>query len=206
MSTELPFSAAAERNAEPIATKLAELSTEKSLDVLEIGSGTGQHVAFFADRFPEWSFQPSDRNSDYFDAIRHRAMELPNIREPIVVDLLHAQTWPNTQRFGLVLAINVFQVAPKEVIGGLYQLASQILEPGGKIITYSPLKHKGRYTSQGDAAFDQRLRERDPQLGIRSSESLNQAAMESGFELRQEIPMPANNWLTLASSSSLNRN
>jgi cyclopropane fatty-acyl-phospholipid synthase-like methyltransferase len=199
MNVELPFSAAAERNAEPIATKLAELSTEKSLDVLEIGSGTGQHVAFFADRFSGWTFHPSDRNSDYFDAIRHRAAKRPNIREPIVVDLLHSQSWPNTEKFGLILAINVFQVAPKEVIGGLYQLARQVLEPGGKIITYSPLTHQGRYTSEGDAAFDQRLRERDPQLGIRSLESLKQAAMESNFELRQEIPMPANNWLTLAS-------
>ena len=199
MSAELPFSAAAERNADPIAAKLAELSTEKSMDVLEIGSGTGQHVAFFAARFPGWTFHPSDRNSDYFDAIRHRSDRLPNIREPIVVDLLQNQGWPNSKKFGLVLAINVFQVAPLEVIGGLYQLAAQVLEPGGKIITYSPLTHEGRYTSEGDAAFDRRLRERDPQLGIRSLESLKQAAMESRFELRQEIPMPANNWLTLAS-------
>ena len=198
VNVELPFSAAAERNAEPIAKKLSELSTENSLNVLEIGSGTGQHVAFFADRISSWRFQPSDRNDEYFDAIRQRSRHLTNVEEPIVVDLLHGERWPDGRNFDLVLAINVFQVAPIEVVEALYRLAARALKPNGCIVTYSPLTHQGRFSSDGDAAFNQRLRERDPKLGIRSLETLKQGAETYGFNTVTEFPMPANNWLTLA--------
>ena len=88
MTEVLPFSSAAERNAEPIAQKLTELLAEEPAQILEIGSGTGQHVAFFAARFPGWHFQPSDRTDEYFDAIRQRISGKSNVRNPLLLDLL----------------------------------------------------------------------------------------------------------------------
>ena len=198
VNVELPFSAAAERNAKPIADKLAELSTGNSLTVLEIGSGTGQHVAFFAERFPGWRFQPSDRSDEYFDAIRQRSTHLANVEGPIRLDLLESRAWPEGASFDLVVAINVFQVAPVEVVDALYRLAAQALKPDGCIVTYSPLTHRGEFSSDGDAAFNQRLKERDPRLGIRALEDLRQGAEAYGFTALTEFPMPANNWLTWA--------
>ena len=85
------------------------------------------------------------------------------------------------------------------MVEALYKLGESSLKPGGKVVTYSPLTHQGRYTSEGDAAFDERLRERDPKLGIRSIEKLRACAERSGFTNFEEHPMPANNWLTVAS-------
>ena len=198
MTEVLPFSSAAERNAEPIAQKLTELLAEEPAQILEIGSGTGQHVAFFAERFPEWTFQPSDRNSEYFDAVHQRISGLENVLSPLVLDLLNPpQMEPDSVDY--IIAINVFQVAPIEVVEALYKLGESSLRPGGKVVTYSPLTHQGRHTSEGDAAFDERLRERDPRLGIRGFEELRACAERFGFTRLEEHPMPANNWLTVAS-------
>ena len=87
MTEVLPFSSAAERNADPIAQKLTELLPEEPARILEIGSGTGQR-RLFAERFPEWTFQPSDRNNEYFDAIRQRISNSRNVSSPLVLDLL----------------------------------------------------------------------------------------------------------------------
>ena len=198
MTEVLPFSSAAERNADPIAQKLTELLPEEPARILEIGSGTGQHVAFFAERFPEWTFQPSDRNNEYFDAIRQRISNSRNVSSPLVLDLLSPPPM-EPDSFDYIIAINVFQVAPIEVVEALYKLGESSLRPGGKVVTYSPLTHQGRHTSEGDAAFDERLRERDPKLGIRSIEKLRACAERSGFANFEEHPMPANNWLTVAS-------
>lgn len=197
MTIELPYSAAAERNASPLADKLTELISVEKPRILEIGSGTGQHVAFFAERFSDWSFQPSDQNSEYFDAIRHRTMENRNVESPLVLDLL--APYPNFDTcFDVILAINVFQVAPIEVVDSLYSLARENLNSSGIVLTYSPLTHAGRFTSEGDQAFNARLKERDPRLGIRSFEELKTCAEQNGFSSIEEYAMPANNWLTLA--------
>ena len=198
MTEDLPFSAAAERNMSPISQKLTELVTAESVRVLEVGSGTGQHVAFFAERFPAWEFQPSDQNDEYFEVIRQRISGATNVQAPIVTDLLSPPSFETT-RFDCLIAINVFQVAPINVVEGLYKLGQAALNPGGKIITYSPLTHHGRFTSQGDASFDARLRDRDPNLGIRGVEELRTQAERFGFSTFTEHPMPANNWLTVAS-------
>ena len=113
MTEVLPFSSAAERNAEPIAQKLTELLAEEPARILEIGSGTGQHVAFFAERFPEWTFQPSDRNNEYFDAVRQRISNLENVSSPLVLDLLNPPPM-EPDSFDYIIAINVFQVAPSK--------------------------------------------------------------------------------------------
>ena len=115
-----------------------------------------------------------------------------------MVDLLKPPSL-EAQSFDYILAFNVFQVAPAEVIDALYKLGQYVLRTGGKVVTYSPLTHQGHFTSEGDAAFDARLRDRDPRLGIRSKEALSASAKLYGFDTFEEYSMPANNWLTVAS-------
>ncbi len=197
MTSHLPFSGAAERNQEPISEILAELLAVDTPRILEIGSGTGQHVEFFAGRFPHWQLQPSDRDNTNFDAIEARASTYPNVASPVLIDLLSPPT-DIPRVYDAVLAVNVFQVAPSAIVDALFHLARTVLRPSGQVFTYSPLTHKGHFTSEGDRQFHMRLRERSPDLGIRSFEEVQRAALDAGFSSCTEHAMPANNWLTHA--------
>ena len=96
MTEVLPFSSAAERNADPIAQKLTELLPEEPARILEIGSGTGQHVAFFAERFQSGLSSQARWNNEYFDAIRQRISNSGNVSSPLVLDLLSPPQWNPT--------------------------------------------------------------------------------------------------------------
>ena len=101
---------AALRNREPIAEVLGDWLPASGL-VLEIASGTGEHAMFFAERFPNLEWQPSDVHPDALASIAawSAAAGLPNVRPAIVVDagepdwsIERAATWHASRLLVLV--------------------------------------------------------------------------------------------------------
>lgn len=190
------------RNKDAIAARLGEILAGRSGLVLEIGSGTGQHAATFASAFPHLEFQPTDPVAEHVASIAAWGKDsgLANLREPAQLDALAAPwTLPSSAlpRDGLtaVLAINVIHIAPWPVAEGILAGAARHLAADGLMIFYGPYKKDGQ-TAASNVAFDQALRAKNPQFGVRELGDLVASAEAAGLALRQEHEMPANN-LTL---------
>lgn len=211
---------AALRNREPIADVLSEWLPQRGL-VLEIASGTGEHAVHFAERFPQLEWQPSDVHADALASITawRNAAGLPNLREPVVLDA-SAGDWPvdhadavlsikmdsdscdeqeTTENcgFDVVLNLNMVHISPWSAALGLLDGAARVLKRGGALILYGPWLRAGVETAPSNLAFDQQLRERDQEWGLRRVEDFDVAASERGFALEQTRAMPANNLMLL---------
>jgi SAM-dependent methyltransferase len=182
-----------ERNKQPIVEVLARVLPPKGL-VLEIGSGTGQHVAHFAKALPALTFQPSE-----MDAERHASIaawvahdRLANVRPPLAFDVTRLP-WP-VRAADAVVCINVIHISPWEATFALMKGAGEILPPGGVLVTYGPYRREGRHTAPSNEAFDASLKSRDPRWGVRDMEEVVAAAHAQGLQLEDTVPMPANNF------------
>jgi SAM-dependent methyltransferase len=168
-------------------------------DVLELGSGGGAHIAYFAPHFPGLRFQPSDRDSSFFGAVdaNRSAAGLSNIALPVIVDLTKAETWPRAEDrlYDVIFAINVFHVAPRAAIDDAAEVAAAALKPGGRLAIYGPFKVEGRHTSASNEAFDASIRAQNPAWGLRDVRNLEKAAGQRGVILQARHDMPANNLL-----------
>ncbi|MGN6059495.1 MAG: DUF938 domain-containing protein [Sphingomicrobium sp.] len=187
---------AALRNREPIAEVLREWLPEAGL-VLEIASGTGEHVVYFAERFPALEWQPSDLHADALasiDAWRESAA-LTNVRAPLKIDASSAD-WPVSEA-DAVLSINMVHISPWASALGLLNGAARLLPPGGPLILYGPWLSADIETAPSNLEFDANLRSRDPEWGLRSVEEFAAAAEERGLRLEQTRAMPANNLMLL---------
>lgn len=199
--SELAFSAAADRNKEPILAVLREV-LGPSGTALEIASGTGQHVAFFAQAFPTWTWQPSDAEDSMLPAIRGRiaAARLANVRAPVLLDVTQAH-WPFTERFDAIYCANMLHIAPWAACAGLMRGAARCLRSGGPLAIYGPFLEDDVPTAPGNLAFDESLRQRDPAWGIRHRAAVELEARKEGLVLGQRHAMPANNLLLVFRSS-----
>jgi SAM-dependent methyltransferase len=186
---------AALRNREPIAEVLADWLPESGL-VLEIASGTGEHSAFFAKRFPNLDWQPSDVHPDALASIRAWRAEagLPNFRDPLIVDAA-APDWP-IKRGDALLTINMVHISPWVSALGLIAGAARVLTPGAPMILYGPWLKDDIPTVASNLAFDADLKARDPEWGLRRVEDFAGAA-RGRFELVEIRAMPANNLMLL---------
>lgn len=189
---------AAERNREPILGVLRRVLPRQGT-VLEIASGTGQHVAHFAAALPGLVFQPSDRTDQDFASILAWCAHAgaANARAPIVLDVT-SDPWPAT--VGTVDAIfsaNMIHIAPWEACLGLLRGAGAHLAPGGVLVTYGPYRIGGAHTAPSNEAFDLDLRARDPRWGVRDLDDVARVAAQHGLVLEERVAMPANN-LTIA--------
>jgi hypothetical protein len=195
MSEPLPCSAAAERNKQPILDVLCDVLPPRGL-VLEIASGTGQHVMHFAAALPALDWQPSDPNPERVATIAARlaTASLANVRAPLALDV-RADPWPLVATATAVVCINMIHIAPPSATTALLAGARRALDPagGGLLLLYGPFKQGGRHTAPSNAAFDASLRAEDPAWGIRELEAVTQEAASCGFELTAVVPMPANN-------------
>jgi SAM-dependent methyltransferase len=189
-------SPAAERNKEPILQVLAGL-LPRAGSILEIGSGTGQHVAYFAAALPGLQWQPSDLDARLLRVAAQRleAQGLRNVATPLRLDTRELP-WP-IETAGAVLCINVVHIAPWSVTVGLMQGASSVLGPGAPLILYGPYKVGGRHTADSNAAFDRSLRARNAEWGVRDLDRMTELAESHGFELESSIAMPANNLIVV---------
>jgi SAM-dependent methyltransferase len=187
---------AALRNREPIADVLEDWLPSSGL-VLEIASGTGEHIAFFAGRFPRLDWQPSDVHPDALSSIRgwRADVGLPNLREPFVLDAAAAD-WP-IRHADALLNTNMVHISPWAAALGLIAGASRVLSPGGSLILYGPWLADSIATAPSNLAFDADLKRRDPQWGLRRVEDFAQAAARKGFDLAETRAMPANNLMLL---------
>lgn len=186
----------AERNKQPILEVLARVLPPRGL-VLEIGSGTGQHVAHFAKALPALTFQPSE-----MDVERHASIEawvaeakLSNVKPPLAIDVTK-HPWPlsTVGAADAIVCINVIHISPWQATLGLMAGAGRILPAGGVLVTYGPYLRDGAHTAQSNESFDASLRARNPLWGIRDIDKVAEAAADEGLALDEVVPMPANNF------------
>jgi SAM-dependent methyltransferase len=158
--------------------------------VLEIASGTGEHVAYFAAALPGLRFQPSDPDPTRRASIDAWTHGLDNVERAIDLDV--TQAWPD-QAFNAVLCINMIHIAPWTAAEALMAGAAKKLLPGGKLILYGPFIIEGVHTAPSNAAFDADLRSRNPEWGVRDSLEVSALAARFGFSSPETVEMPANN-------------
>jgi len=187
------FAAAAARNCEPILDVLRRVLPARG-EVLEIASGTGQHVTHFAKALPELQWQPSDPDAGMrasiaaFIAHEH----LANVRPPLALDV-GLVPWPVT-RADAVTCINMIHIAPWQAALDLLAGAARVLVPGGILVLYGPYRRFGRHTAESNAAFDAQLRASDPDWGVRDLEAVLDVARDHDLVDQEIVPMPANNF------------
>lgn len=180
------------RNRQPILDVLQPRLPQDGL-VLEVASGSGEHVAHFAAALPRLVFQPSDPSAAARASIDDWAATsgLANIRPALDLDA-EAEAWP-IEHASAVLCCNMIHIAPWSAAVGLIAGASRVLSTGGLLYLYGPYRRAGRHTAPSNDAFDRDLQERNPAWGVRDLEAVSELAAAHGFEAPEIIDMPANN-------------
>jgi SAM-dependent methyltransferase len=197
------------RNHQPIWVVLQKFLDGKSGDVLEAGSGTGQHVIDFARRSPDLTWWPSDLNDAHLKSISawRADARLPNVRPPLRIDLSDP-AWCREMHDGsgpgpllAVLCANVIHIAPWRVAEGLFAGATRYLRADGRLFLYGPFKRHGKHTALSNAVFDTSLRDNNPEWGVRDIADVTALAEGADMNLVEIAEMPANNLvLTFARS------
>ncbi|NJC05662.1 cyclopropane fatty-acyl-phospholipid synthase-like methyltransferase [Sphingomonas kaistensis] len=185
-------SPAALRNREPILAVLKEW-LPPSGHVLEIAAGTGEHALHFAAAFPDLDWQPTDPDPEARASIdAYREDEgTPNLKPALLLDVT-AATWP-VAHADAILAVNLVHISPPEANTGLLAGAARLLSPRTPLILYGPWRVQGQLLVYSNAAFDAKLKERDPRFGLRDLGAFAAEARDAGFDLAERRDMPANN-------------
>ena len=185
-------SPSAERNREPIAKVLSQVLPQSGL-VLEVGSGTGEHVIHFARVMPHLTWQPSEQDKDCLRSISAWAADeaQANVLRPLYLDVTDAQ-WPIATAQAIV-CLNMIHIAPWSVAQALLRGASRILPPGGLLCLYGPYRVGGKHMSASNRAFDAQLRAMNSEWGVRDLDALANDARTFNIELARTFQMPANN-------------
>lgn len=187
---------AAVRNREPIADVLGEWLPKSGL-VLEIASGSGEHAVYFAERFPQLEWQPSDIHPDALNSIAAWRDEtrLSNVRPPLTLDA-SSSDWP-IDRADALLSINMVHISPWKSALGLLDGASRLLKSGAPLIIYGPWLKADIPTAPSNLDFNADLKRRDPEWGLRKVEDFCAEAESRGLQLEATRIMPANNLMLL---------
>jgi SAM-dependent methyltransferase len=185
-------SPAAERNKQPI-LEVLEKVLPRGGTVLEIASGTGQHVVHFARALPALVWQPTDVEPELRAAAAARvaAAALANLLPPLRLDVLDA-SWPVAEA-AAVLCINMIHISPSAATPALMRGAARVLGERAPLILYGPFRRPGYPTAPSNEAFDASLRARNPDWGLRDLDEVAASARAHGFELADIVAMPANN-------------
>jgi len=183
-------SPAAARNRAPILDVLRRVLPARGL-VLEIASGSGEHVVYFAAALAQLTWQPTDPDPEALTSIAayRAAARLPNLLPPLALDA-SAPIWPVTHADAIV-AINMIHIAPWAAAEGLMAGAERLMAP--VLVLYGPFREGGRHTAPSNAAFDESLRARNREWGVRDLDEVAALASRHGLMLHERIAMPANN-------------
>ena len=183
----------AERNKGPILEILRRFLPQTGL-VLEIASGTGQHVAHFAGALPGLTWQPSDADAELRASVAlwTREEEHANVNVPLDLDVCRSP-WP-LARADAIVCINMIHGATWAATQGLFRGAGRVLSAGGIVFLYGPYRRFGRHTASSNERFDAQLRAQDPEWGLRDMEEVARTAGKEGIDLVATIEMPANNF------------
>jgi SAM-dependent methyltransferase len=188
-----PFSAACERNREPILAELRRV-LPSSGRVLEIGSGTGQHAVYFGAALPALSWQTSDLPSNHPGIHAWLAEEAPsNVLPPLELDVRSGQ-WP-AGPWDAVFTANTCHIMAWDEVVAMLTGAARALRAGGTLCVYGPFNYAGQFTSESNALFDMSLKAQGEHMGLRNFEDVNGVAQENGLVLQEDCSMPANNRL-----------
>ena len=183
----------AERNREPILQVLkSNLDLEKPMKCLEIASGSGTHVGYFAQHLPHIVWQPSDYETENLPSLRAYKSEHQNILDPLIIDVSKSIELDKFQP-DFMLCINMIHISPWECTLGLLANAGQLLKTGGKLITYGPYRVNGILEPESNRSFDRSLQGMNFLWGIRDIKDIETEAAREGLELINIIDMPANN-------------
>ena len=189
----MPFSEACERNKGPILDVLRSVFADRS-NVLEIGSGTGQHAVHFAAHLEHVTWHPTERLGGLPElTARIQAEGGRNLRQPTVLDVRQS-VWP-LRSVDAVFTANTLHILSWPEVTAMFQGIGGTLTPGGTVCIYGPFKYAGRYTSPSNLEFDRLLQERDPDSGIREIHDLTALASGFGLRLAADHDLPANNRL-----------
>jgi cyclopropane fatty-acyl-phospholipid synthase-like methyltransferase len=191
---EKPNAPSCERNRDPILDVLRVHFADRR-DILEIGSGTGQHAVHFAAAMPSWRWQCTDR-AENLPGIKQWLDEaaLPNTPAPLALDVNDA--WP-AHRYDAVFSANTLHIMSWDEVKRLFAHLAAVTTCDAKIAIYGPFNSQGRYTSESNAAFDVWLQARGAHMRIRDAEAVDALAEQAGFRLTEDIAMPANNRLRI---------
>ncbi len=188
-----PYSAACANNSAAILKQLSRLLI-KAKSVLEIGSGTGQHAAYFAEGLQHLIWQTSDviDNHEGINCWVAEA-ELSHLLAPITLDV--TQDMELESRYDAIFMANTLHIMPWSVVEKCLKKASMYLNTNGLLIVYGPFNYNGKFTSGSNQQFDQHLKESNFERGIRDFEKVDQLATSLGFSFKEDNAMPANNRL-----------
>ncbi|WP_373235547.1 DUF938 domain-containing protein [Cohaesibacter celericrescens] len=180
------------RNRDPILELLRDVLPESGT-VLEIASGSGEHIPHFASSLPALTWQPSDPSPQARESIQAWSQEETqnNLLPPLDIDTT-SETWP-IEYADAMIAINMVHISPWAATQGLFKKAGNILPSGGTLVLYGPYRQEGRPFVDSNAEFDAYLRAKNPAWGIRQVEDVINAANQYGLTLTSIVEMPANN-------------
>jgi hypothetical protein len=193
-------SVACERNRQPMLEVLQRVLPAQGR-ALEIASGTGQHVAWFARHLPGWHWQPTDFTEANLPSIAAWCADdgtgggpLAKVAPPLRLDVLASPWLPGVPPpFDAILCTNMLHIAPWAACGALMRGAARHLADAGVLVTYGPYLEDEVPTAPSNLEFDAWLRRRDPASGLRRREDVVAAAAAAGLRQRERIAMPANN-------------
>ncbi|MDG2502425.1 MAG: DUF938 domain-containing protein [Porticoccaceae bacterium] len=186
-----PFSQACINNRAPIADVLERVFADKR-DILEIGSGTGQHAVWFASKMPHLCWQTSDQVQNHSGICQWLdECSLPNLLAPIPLNVLK-DAWPNRYYDGIYSA-NTAHIMPWEAVVAMFSGVGERLLSNGVFCLYGPMKYMGELSAQSNVQFDRMLKQQSPHQGIREFHDINRLALKAGLVLLEDLAMPANN-------------
>jgi hypothetical protein len=191
------------RNKDVITERLTELLSGRHGAVLEVGSGTGQHIVVFARTLPELTWWPSDVGADRLASIGAWSADagLGNLMPPSRLDVA-SDPWrpepldvPLDEGLAAMVSMNVIHISPWNVAEGLFRGAGRHLLDGAPLVLYGPFKRDGAHTAPSNAAFDDYLKQQDPRWGVRDMADVTALAEAYGLTLTETRTVPANNFI-----------
>lgn len=187
---EKPYAPSADNNKAPILTVLRRYLRDKQT-LLEIGSGTGQHLSYFARAFPNVSFQPSDLG-DKQAGIQAWVSEANNILKPLILDVSDKTQYPKRQ-FDIVFSANTAHIMSITEVESMFDVVGNVLREPGYFLLYGPFNTKGEFTSESNHQFHNYLQSKAPHMGIRDIGDLKTFAETHRLTFIKSHPMPKNN-------------
>lgn len=194
---------AGNRNRDPILEVLKDKLPKTAGNVLEMATGSGMHINYFAPHFKHLTFFPTDKDTETFANIKKLTQEQgnSNIVDPVILDLTQAETWANPGKvnsFSALFCINIFQVAPISIADGMMECAANLLTDDGFLMIYGPFKVEGGFSTNSNKEFHDTLASYGvSEWGLKDVADLKKAATQHGLALKEQINMPANNFALL---------
>ena len=188
-----PYSVACDNNRQPI-LEIIEVLFANCKEILEIGSGTGQHAVYFAEKLPHLIWHSSDLQENHAGIeLWLSEAKLPNTPPPLILDVTRAH-WPELN-VEAVFCANTIHIIGWDSVKAMIAGAGKLLPDNGLLVLYGPFNYNNAYTSESNARFDIWLKQRDPESGIRNFEDVEKLANAAGLYIQQDYAMPANNRL-----------